>query len=154
MATALVMTLALHSHACGWPLPDVRNHSRLRPGDLCEDDACDDGHHHAGLGGGHVAHAGRAWRRAGEVLSQSAARHAAGWRPIAKLSGVEEVTQDLGKNLLSWVTGCVFVYAALFWIGQFCFGRMTAGAVLGLAVGVAAVWHCIGLCPSPTEWRV
>jgi len=39
---------------------------------------------------------------------------ALGWGPVAKISGVEEITQDLGKNLMRWVIGCVFVYAALF----------------------------------------
>ena len=76
-----------------------------------------------------------------------------GWKPVANLSGVEEVTQDLGKNLLSWITGCVFVYAALFSIGQFCFGRMTAGAVLGLVSMLCGV-ALYRLMPKPNEWRV
>lgn len=57
---------------------------------------------------------------------------AIGWGPVAKVSGMEEITQDLGKNVLSWVIGCVFVYAALFGIGQLCFGRLASGFVLGL----------------------
>ncbi len=76
-----------------------------------------------------------------------------GWRPIAKVSGVEEITQDLGKNLLSWIVGCVFVYTALFSIGQLCFGRLTSGfvlALLSLACGVALY----RLMPKATEWRV
>ncbi len=76
-----------------------------------------------------------------------------GWRPIAKVSGVEEVTQDLGKNLSSWLIGCVFVYTALFSIGQFCFGRMTSGTILGLVSAACGV-ALYRLMPKPTEWRV
>src|SRR5258708_26648675 len=46
-----------------------------------------------------------------------------GWKPVARASGVEEATRDLGTHLLSLLTGCVFVYSALFSIGQVCFGR-------------------------------
>jgi SSS family solute:Na+ symporter len=75
-----------------------------------------------------------------------------GWRPIAKVSGVEEITQDLGANLVSWLTGCVFVYTALFCIGQLCFGRMASALGLGLvcAASGAALYR---LMPKPTEWR-
>ncbi len=76
-----------------------------------------------------------------------------GWGPVAKVSGVEEITQDLGRNLLSWVIGCVFVYAALFGIGQLCFGRYTSGLVLGL-VSVSCGVALYRLMPKPTEWRV
>jgi hypothetical protein len=76
-----------------------------------------------------------------------------GWKPVAKVSGVVEVTQDLGKNLLSWIIGCVFVYAALFSIGQICFGRMTAGLLLGL-VSLSCGVALYRLMPKPTEWRV
>ena len=76
-----------------------------------------------------------------------------GWGPVAKVSGVEEVTQDLGKNLLSWVIGCVFVYAALFSIGRLCFGQLTSGFVLGL-VSLTCGVALYRLMPKPTEWRV
>jgi len=76
-----------------------------------------------------------------------------GWGPVAKVSGVEEVTQDLAKNLLSWIIGCVFVYAALFGIGQLCFGRYTSGLVLGL-VSLTCGVALYRLMPKPTEWRV
>ena len=43
-------------------------------------------------------------------------------------------TRDLGRNLLAWALGSAMVYAALFGIGKFCFGRIGAGiALLGLA---------------------
>jgi len=77
---------------------------------------------------------------------------ARGWRPIAQASGVEEIAPDLGKNLVSWIIGCVFVYAALFAIGQICFGRMASGAALAL-VSVACGVALYRLMPKPTEWR-
>ncbi|MGB8493942.1 MAG: sodium:solute symporter family protein [Candidatus Acidiferrum sp.] len=78
---------------------------------------------------------------------------AIGWGPVAKVSGMEEITQDLGKNVLSWVIGCVFVYAALFGIGQLCFGRLASGFVLGL-VSLTCGVALYRLMPKPTEWRV
>ena len=54
-----------------------------------------------------------------------------GWGPIAQSSGLAEPTRDLGVNLLCWLSGCVFVYTALFTIGQLCFGRLTSALLLG-----------------------
>jgi hypothetical protein len=76
-----------------------------------------------------------------------------GWKPIAKVSGVEEVTQDLGRNLASWLIGCIFVYTALFSIGQFCFGRYLSGLILGL-VSISSGVALYRLMPKATEWRV
>ena len=76
-----------------------------------------------------------------------------GWKPVAKVSGVEESTQDLGRNLISWLIGCVFVYTALFSIGQFCFGRNVSGAILGLVSASCGV-ALYRLMPKPTEWRI
>jgi len=75
-----------------------------------------------------------------------------GWGPVARASGVEETTRDLGTNLLSWLIGCVFVYTALFSIGQFCFGRMAPGLFLGLVCATSGV-ALYRLMPKPTEWR-
>jgi hypothetical protein len=76
-----------------------------------------------------------------------------GWGPVARASGAEEATRDLGKNLLSWLIGCIFVYTALFSIGQLCFGRLGAGLFLGLvsAVSGVALYH---LMPKPAEWKI
>ncbi len=76
-----------------------------------------------------------------------------GWAPIARVSGLQEITRDLGTNLSSWLIGCVFVYAALFSIGQFCFGRTASGAILGLVSAASGV-ALYRLMPNPTEWRV
>ncbi len=62
--------------------------------------------------------------------------HAAGWRRIAQLAPELSETKDLGCNLLSWAMGCAMVYAALFAIGQLCFGRIGPGAGL---IAVAAI---------------
>jgi Na+/proline symporter len=76
-----------------------------------------------------------------------------GWKPIARVSGTEEITQDLGKNLASWLIGCVFVYTALASIGQFCFGHVLPGFLFAL-VCVASGVALYRLMPKPTEWRV
>jgi len=75
-----------------------------------------------------------------------------GWGPVARSSGLEEATRDLGKNLSSWLIGCVFVYSTLFSIGQLCFGRMGPGLLLGL-VSVASGVALYRLMPKPAEWR-
>jgi len=75
-----------------------------------------------------------------------------GWKPVARASGIEEATRDLGTNLLSWLTGCVFVYSALFSIGQLCFGRMGPGLFLVLVCAASGV-ALYRLMPKPAEWR-
>jgi Na+/proline symporter len=61
--------------------------------------------------------------------------HAAGWAPIARLAPDICATRDLGGNLLSWLLGCVMVYAALFGVGKLLLGAPGLGALLlGVAV--------------------
>lgn len=62
--------------------------------------------------------------------------HVAGWKAIASQAPEIRPTRDLGRNLLSWLVGCIMVYAALFGIGKICFGRYAEGAALA---GLAAV---------------
>jgi Na+/proline symporter len=73
-----------------------------------------------------------------------------GWQPVARLCGDEPVTRDLGRNLLSWIVGCVLVYATLFSIGEICFGRYSAGAVLALVATVSGVviWRLVQGSPA------
>ena len=75
-----------------------------------------------------------------------------GWKPVAQLAGDEPVTRDLGRNLLSWIVGCVLVYSTLFAIGELCFGRYQAGGILG-AIAVACgvtIWRLVS---NATTWQ-
>jgi len=66
----------------------------------------------------------------------------AGWKRVAALAPDVPATHDLGRNLLAWVLGCAMVYATLFAIGEFCFGRIARGVVLfALAAVSAALIH-------------
>ena len=58
-----------------------------------------------------------------------------GWRPIARLAPDVPQTRDLGRNLGSWLLGCVMVYAALFGAGKLLLGRLAIGLLL-VAVAV------------------
>jgi solute:Na+ symporter, SSS family len=75
-----------------------------------------------------------------------------GWKPIAKLAGDEPVTRDLGRNLISWIVGCVLVYSTLFAIGELCFGRFAMGGALALVAVVCGVviWR---LMPESADWQ-
>src|SRR2546430_1671335 len=75
-----------------------------------------------------------------------------GWQPVAKLAGDEPVTRDLGRNLLSWLLGCILIYSALFCIGEFCFGRYRNGFVLAIVTAICA-FAISRLMPRPVEWQ-
>src|SRR5580704_12612122 len=62
--------------------------------------------------------------------------HAAGWMRVARMAPDVPETRDLGTNLLSWLLGCVMVYAALIGTGEICFARYGQGAGL---FGISAV---------------
>jgi Na+/proline symporter len=76
-----------------------------------------------------------------------------GWKPVAKLAGDASGTQDLGRNLLSWLLGCVMVYTMLACIGQICFGRYSSAGILGAVAAVSALAISRSM-PKPNEWRV
>ena len=63
-----------------------------------------------------------------------------------------DVTRDLGKNLVSWVLGCVLIYSALFCIGELCFGRYQTGFLLAI-VAIVCGLAISRLMPKPAEWR-
>jgi Na+/proline symporter len=75
-----------------------------------------------------------------------------GWQPIAQVCGDEPVTRDLGRNLLSWIVGCILVYSTLFAIGEFCFGRFPVALALSAVAAVCAIaiWR---LMPRSAAWQ-
>ena len=75
-----------------------------------------------------------------------------GWRPVAKLAGDVPVTSDLGRNLLSWILGCILIYSALFSIGKFCFGFYLQGLLLAV-LAIASALVISRLMPKPAEWQ-
>ena len=52
-----------------------------------------------------------------------------GWTDIRREAGVEGSPDSLPMALLSWVLGCTFVYAALFGVGSFLYGRTSQAIV-------------------------
>jgi len=63
-----------------------------------------------------------------------------GWRDIRREAGVGPSPDSLPQNLLGWMLGCVFVYAALFGTGSVLYGKTAQAAVwIGLFV-VSGVW--------------
>jgi hypothetical protein len=75
-----------------------------------------------------------------------------GWKPVAKIAGDETVTRDLGRNLISWLLGCVMVYTMLACIGALCFGRYSSAGIFG-AVAVVSALAISRTMPKPNEWR-
>ncbi len=59
-----------------------------------------------------------------------------GWQPVARFAPEVPPTRDLGRNLLSWVLGCLMVYLALFGLGHVLIGPFWEGVGL-LAVSAA-----------------
>jgi len=75
-----------------------------------------------------------------------------GWKPVAKLAGDVPVTRDLGRNLLSWILGCVLIYSALFCIGKLCFGLYQEALLLAI-LAIASALVISRLMPKPAEWQ-
>ncbi len=71
---------------------------------------------------------------------------------MAKLAEDEPVMRDLGKNLASWLLGCVLIYSTLFCIGELCFGRYRVGFLLA-AVAIVCGFAISRLMPKPAEWQ-
>ena len=62
-----------------------------------------------------------------------------GWKAVARLAPEVPQTNDLGRNLLSWVLGCAMVYSALFGGGWLLLGPRGRGMVF-LAIAVGCGW--------------
>jgi Na+/proline symporter len=69
-----------------------------------------------------------------------------GWRAIRTQSGVGSSPDSLPQNLLGWILGCVFVYAALFGTGSVLYGR-TALAALWIVLFLASGAGLVSLLP-------
>ncbi len=69
--------------------------------------------------------------------------HATGWRPVAALASEVRPTRDLGRNLMSWLLGCVMVYSALIGVGKLLLGVHAAGAAL-LGIAIVSGWLLYG----------
>ncbi|HJS99453.1 MAG TPA: sodium:solute symporter family protein, partial [Terriglobales bacterium] len=61
-----------------------------------------------------------------------------GWKPVALKTPEVAATRDLGRNLSSWILGCVMVYGALFGIGWLTLGPRWLGGVMMAVAAVAA----------------
>jgi len=72
-----------------------------------------------------------------------------GWKSLRAESGLPPSPDSLTTALLGWITGCFFVYAGLFGVGSFIYGRTAAGFVwlavfvvtgIGLMVLIPRLW--------------
>lgn len=50
-----------------------------------------------------------------------------GWKKIREEAGLEPSADSLTLSFLGWVTGCLFVYSALFGAGAYIYGRISLG---------------------------
>ncbi len=73
-----------------------------------------------------------------------------GWRAIRAEAGLPPSPDSLPHNLLGWVLGCAFVYAALFGIGSFLYGRLAQGALWAVLFVFSGLWLARLL---PQLWR-
>ncbi|MBZ5650549.1 MAG: Na+:solute symporter [Acidobacteriia bacterium] len=61
-----------------------------------------------------------------------------GWEPIAAIATEVPQTRDLGRNLFSWILGCLMVYMALFGLGHVLLGPFWEGIGLLTASAICA----------------
>jgi hypothetical protein len=52
-----------------------------------------------------------------------------GWAPVRRACGNLSSTDNLSLAFVGWISGCTFVFSALFGAGYFLFGRTPAGVV-------------------------
>jgi Na+/proline symporter len=63
-----------------------------------------------------------------------------GWAAIRAEAGVGPSPDSISRSLLSWVLGCVFVYAALFGAGSYLFGHVAQALFWTVAFAGSGVW--------------
>jgi hypothetical protein len=66
-----------------------------------------------------------------------------GWERIRQLSGISKeearaTSENLPLALVGWVAGCTMIWSSLFTVGNFLYGRYTAGLVLGVTFALSA----------------
>jgi solute:Na+ symporter, SSS family len=61
-----------------------------------------------------------------------------GWQRLAALAPEVPATRDLGRNLFSWVLGCLMVYLTLFGLGHMLLGPFWEGAGLLVVSAICA----------------
>jgi SSS family solute:Na+ symporter len=62
-----------------------------------------------------------------------------GWAEIRREAGLAASPDSLPMAMLSWVLGCTFVYAALFGVGSFLYGRTSQALVWGVLFVISAL---------------
>jgi len=73
-----------------------------------------------------------------------------GWEPVRAEAGVGISKDRTADSVLGWVLGCVMVYAGLFGIGSFLYGRLPQTAVFAVAF-VACAYGLSKLLPRIWE---
>jgi Na+/proline symporter len=73
-----------------------------------------------------------------------------GWAPIRAAAGLSREEARIGRDnipmsLLGWVSGCTMIWSSLFTVGNFLYGRTTAGMILlaAFAVSLASLGYVI-----------
>ncbi|MBM3737233.1 MAG: Na+:solute symporter [Acidobacteria bacterium] len=66
-------------------------------------------------------------------------RSAFGWGPVARLAPEVRVEGGVGASLLSWASGCIGIYGALFGVGKLLLGETGVGLMMLGAGGVAGL---------------
>ena len=97
-----------------------------RPQAVRVPDADDRRHHDGRLAGRHVAHAARAARKTGRVLSPRAAGRPAGSRS-PRWPATSSPSESLATQFVNWILGCVLIYTTLFGIGKLIFKEWYEG---------------------------
>ncbi len=63
-----------------------------------------------------------------------------GWKKVRAEAKVDDEPGYLSQALLGWITGCVFVYSALFGAGSFLYGKIATGCVWSVVFVVAGLF--------------
>ncbi len=63
-----------------------------------------------------------------------------GWKKVRAEAKVDDEPGYLSQALLGWITGCVFVYSALFGAGSFLYGKIAPGCAWSVVFVVAGLF--------------